>query len=128
MPQLELKKRRHRHFDLTPLIDIVFNLLLFFLLTYQIGRESRIEVALPRSETASAYAKNPEVTVRADGGIYFGGRKLEAGELRAALAAAGPGGTVNIKADEKADLGAVVAVVDEIKSAGYGGFNIITVN
>lgn len=129
MLELELKKRRHRHFDLTPLIDIVFNLLLFFVLTYQMGRESRLEVALPRAETAAAYAKNPEVEVDAAGNIFFGGRRISAAELRRALAPlARPGGAVNVKADKRSDLGVVVSVADEVSAAGFGSFNIIAEN
>jgi biopolymer transport protein ExbD len=127
MAELELKKRRHRHFDLTPLIDIVFNLLLFFVLSYQLNTESRIEVALPRSETAAAYAKNPEVRVDASGAVFFAGRRTGLPALRAALAPLARGGAaVNVKADKRAGLGVVVSVVDEIKAAGFDSFNIIT--
>ena len=51
---LDIPKKRHKHFDLTPLVDIVFNLLLFFILSYQISEYNRIEVSLPESNIVSS--------------------------------------------------------------------------
>lgn len=59
--------------------------------------------------------------------MYFLGRKTAVAELGARLAPyARAGASVNIKADSRTGLGAVVSVVDEVKAAGFGSFNIIT--
>ncbi|HSW38919.1 MAG TPA: biopolymer transporter ExbD, partial [Acidobacteriota bacterium] len=69
--EFERVKRSHTHIDIAPLVDMVFLLLLFFMLTYHIVADYGIEVSLP--EAATAAAQNPgrlEITVRADETIF----------------------------------------------------------
>jgi biopolymer transport protein ExbD len=53
---MEFKRRRRRNgrIDIAPLVDIVFNLLLFFVITYNIAVDSAIRVRLPESSTAES--------------------------------------------------------------------------
>ena len=72
------RKERNLLLDMTPMIDIVFLLLIFFLTTMQLARESRAEVELPVEMGEKDPAVQPAgliLNVLADGSIVEGERK-----------------------------------------------------
>jgi len=113
--------------ELTPLIDMVFILLIFFMVTSSFVKESGVDVSRPEAETATTReTANIIITVTADGDIWMRER-VAAAEVRARverLHAENPGGAVVIVADERTDTGVTVEVLDEARLAGAARVSI----
>ena len=101
-PHLDKKTTR---FDLTPLIDVVFLLLIFFMLTTTfLNLESRIKVNLPTGDFAAAEpSKNITVTITENNTIYFNGRLIDPLKITENVATElkeNPEGLVVLEADQ----------------------------
>ena len=103
--------------QLTPLIDCVFLLLIFFLVSSQLKKvEKRLEVDLPRAHVVKTYKQTPDIIsvgVNARGSLFVNARAVGAGGLLDALReakAAAPGRRAVIDGDVQERLG-VPAVV-----------------
>lgn len=114
--------------DMTPMIDMVFLLLIFFLLTSIVLRPA-LEVDLPESETAdSEEPLGLTITVREDGAVLFEGRETGLNSLLPELAAAaaqdGPGPVV-IQADRGVDFELIVRIMDIARQAGAESLSFV---
>ncbi|MBI4621143.1 MAG: biopolymer transporter ExbD [Desulfobacterales bacterium] len=129
---MEFERRRynHAHMDIAPLVDVVFLLLLFFMLTSHLVQEPAIKVRLPESKTAEA--KNEAiktVLITKDGEIYFMGRRVDLKNLQLAIK---EGLTdrekdfLRIKADRDVSVGILVSVIDEVRYSGVKNFSVVT--
>jgi len=114
--------RRREHglrFDITPLIDIVFNLVIFFLVaTHFVSSEAREAVNLPAASASDERPPAPRrliVTVRADGRLVVAGREATPDAIDALIASEAAHGTqdyeVLIRGDRDADYAAVEPVL-----------------
>lgn len=111
--------------DLTPIVDMVFLLLIFFLVatTFQ-QAEREMQVALPfaqHSGPVSAALRELIVNVDADGNLYVSARRVSPEELRdivEAAVAANPEQRVTVRGDRHASYGDVVRALDVCKGAG----------
>lgn len=114
--------------DMTPMLDIVFIMLIFFVVTASFVKESGIDVNRPEAETAVMQDKaNILVAIDADGSIWINRRRVDAGQLRAnieRLHAENPQGSVVIQADEQAVTKQLVAVMDAARQAGVYNVSI----
>jgi biopolymer transport protein ExbD len=115
---------------LTALIDIVFLLLIYFLLTTNFLAEEGIQVNLPRA-TSAAPRELEEMTVLvdSDGAVHVGGHPVALGELFRAVQerlASDPETVVVVKADRSLVLDRVVQVMDVIKAAGAPRLRLAT--
>jgi biopolymer transport protein ExbD len=114
----------------TSLIDVVFLLLLFFVVTSTFLERPGLDLTLPAASLAEV-ARRDEVTLEldAEGGVWLQGRRVaeEAleGELQAALAAGGTERVV-LEADEQVSHGRVVAAMDAARRAGATGLVVAT--
>ena len=113
--------------NLTPLIDVVFLLLIFFMVSTTFNRESELSIELP-SASAEALKRQPdaiEVAIDAQGRFYVNGRQLlntQAKTVRQALkSAAGDKESppIIINADAKTPHQAVVQVMDAARKLGF---------
>ena len=108
--------------DMTPMLDIVFIMLIFFLVTTSFVKESGISVNPPGAETASKLERgNLLVAINENGSIWIDRRPVDIGAVRAnieRLRAEYPEGTVVIQADENSSTGMFVKVMDQIRLAG----------
>lgn len=111
--------------DMTPIIDIVFMLLTFFLLATTFQRAEReMQVALPFASTAgpiSTALRELVVNVTADGRAIVAGRAVSDEDLRGVVGSAvrnNPEQKVTVRGDRGAAYGAVVRVLDICKSCG----------
>ena len=107
--------------DMTPLIDMVFLLLIFFLLSSFLARPS-IPVELPEAETAQLNEK-PEVsiTIRKDGILLLNGKIITEGKLKSSLKriyAFQRSKEVIIQSDKEVQFGRIVEIMDISKKAG----------
>lgn len=108
--------------DLTPMLDIVFILLIFFIVTTSFVREAGVKVNRPQAASAQKQAATSiYVAVTPEGEIWVDRRAVRLSGLRAAVARIrleNPEATGVIQADADARHGLVVAVMDELRLAG----------
>ena len=111
--------------DLTPVIDMVFLLLIFFLVAttfHQTEREMRI--ALPTASAAepiSTLLREFVINVDSEGQIFMSGRLITAEELAARVKEAvsvNPDQKVTVRGDRAASYASIVSVLDVCKSSG----------
>jgi len=123
--------------NVTPLIDVMMVLIVFYLIVGKLAADRREQVALPASAVgASDEAEAIEVTVApaAPGSdlarITLAGREVSEAELEAALRALiGPGGaapSVRVRADRRLRYGAVAPVVAACRGAGLTSVTLVT--
>jgi biopolymer transport protein ExbD len=130
---LKFKKRTNQYqiqAPLTSLIDIVFLLLIYFLLTTNFIVEEGIKIKLPQA-TASAPQIKQEITVFVDneGTAYMADQKVPMGQLYTRLKEQignDPDRLVIIKADKTVILNKAVKVMDIAKAAGAGRLSLAT--
>ncbi|MCB2187485.1 MAG: biopolymer transporter ExbD [Deltaproteobacteria bacterium] len=108
--------------NMAPLIDMVFILLIFFLVTTSFVREAGLEVERPRAATAQVQAAGSlVVAVGREGRIFLEGRRVELAGVRGLVErylAESPGGAVVVAADRLARAGLVIEVLDQCRLAG----------
>lgn len=114
--------------DIAPLIDVVFLLLIFFMLTSSYIFQPGIRVNLPRAVTSEALHKELlVVTITADGGIFINERPIGGDELVSRITiAARDEQPLLIRADKKADLGKVIEIWDICRQVDVKQINIAT--
>jgi biopolymer transport protein ExbD len=108
--------------DITPMLDIVFIMLIFFIVTTSFVKESGITVSRPSASTAEAkQGSNILIAIRANGEIWVDKRVVDVRAVRAnveRMKAEAPEGAVVIQADEFAPTGLLVKVMDQVRMAG----------
>ena len=116
--------------DITPMLDVVFIMLIFFIVTASFVKESGIEVNRPDASTAQAKPRaNILIAVNAADEIWINKRRVDVSQVRAnieRLHAENPQGTVVIQADEESNTKAVVAVMDAARAAGVYDVSLST--
>lgn len=114
--------------NLTPLIDMVFILLIFFLVTASFTKESGIEVDRPSAKTASRQEQGTLIIgVNEIGEVWIEGKKVKLRSVRAhveRLTAQNPEGTVIIMADKNSNTGTTIDVLDQVRLAGVSNVSI----
>ena len=128
---MEIERRRHRvHLDIAPLVDVVLNLLLFFMLTSHLVEEPAIKIVLPDSGTAESMKEiSQTITITKKGELYFMDRRVDLKNLRAAIQGSlfeREKGFLRIKADKEVDVGLLVSVIDEVRLSDVKNFSIVT--
>ena len=114
-----MSRRARIELDITPLIDVLFMLIIFFVLTANF-LQGRIEVDLPAGEAASDVEESSLLlTVRRDGSVLWEGREREAGEIAALAAeAAAEKREILIAGDREAPYGSVARVLEILRREG----------
>lgn len=114
--------------DIAPLIDIVFQLLIFFMLTSSFIMQPGIKVNLPKAVTSEAVKpENIEILVTGENVTYLNGRVVTIQELKDMLkVAAKRSQSILIKSDRRASLGRVVEIWDLARDTGISEINIAT--
>ena len=114
--------------ELTPMLDVVFIMLIFFIVTTSFVKESGIEVSRPNAASAKKQERaSIFIAIDDKGYIWLQKRKIEIDSVRAnieKLHAESPEGTVIIQADQKSETGVLVKVMDQIRLAGVKNISI----
>jgi biopolymer transport protein ExbD len=110
--------------DITPLIDVIFQLLIFFLLTASFISTPNLGVELPKASSKPGATQQQDlmVVVTREGQIEFNGQQLSSEKLFETLKQEfkkRPDARVLIQADRKAYHGNVVKVMDVAKTVGF---------
>ena len=108
--------------NLTPMLDVVFILLIFFIVTANFIKEPGLDVNRPDAET-SIIQENAAILIAigATNDIWIDGRRVDVRQVKAnitKLLADNPQGSVVIQADEKAQADAIIQVMDQSREAG----------
>ena len=108
--------------NITPKLDVVFILLIFFIVTANFIKDPGLEINRPDSETAEI-TENAAILIAIGpaGEIYMDGRRIDVRQVKAnviRLMAENPQGAVVMQADEKATAEKIIAVMDEVREAG----------
>lgn len=131
------KARENVDIGLAPLIDVVFILLLFFVVTTTFTRETQLKVDLPEAASGTppqnAEKKQLEVVIDVDGSFTLNGKTLikhDLSTLMAALSKESGGDTslpMIISADGKTPHQAVITAMDAAGKLGFAQLRITTV-
>ncbi len=112
--------------DLTPMLDMSFILLIFFIVTTSFVKEAGIDVNRPSAATAERKERgNILIAIRANGEVWIDKRVTDKRAVRATverLHAENPEGSVVIIADKSSETGILVEVMDQVRLAGV--FNV----
>ena len=114
--------------DMTPMLDIVFIMLIFFIVTTSFVKESGISVNSPQATTASQQDNaNIFIAITAEGEVWVDRRPVDPRSVRAIVArlhADNPEGSVIIQSDQDASTRMLVEVMDQVRLAGVEGIAI----
>lgn len=121
------RRQRKAGVDLSPLIDIVFLLLIFFSVTTTFLEQAGMDLELPESSTAAASeATTIVVEVGSDGTVRLRGEEVDVQELEERVAALSPEerSRITVRADRALELGLAVRVIDALRRAGVEGISL----
>jgi biopolymer transport protein ExbD len=130
-----MKLKRHlklertlRTIDIAPLIDVVFLLLIFFMLTSSFIFQPGIKVNLPRAITSEMLSEDSAIiNITSENLIYYHQRLVTSKELNSLLKdIASDRLPVLIRSDNRASLGRIVEVWDICRQEGVRQVNIAT--
>jgi biopolymer transport protein ExbD len=128
--EIERRKRRHSHIDIAPLVDVVFLLLLFFMLTFNMAMDQAITIRLPKSETSDIQAGSQiKVAISREGLVFIQDQAIQIEALPAVIRQQPewtPDTPVNIRADQDVSVGLLVGVIDGVRNSGSRHFNVLT--
>jgi biopolymer transport protein ExbD len=114
--------------NLTPMLDVVFIMLIFFIVTASFVKEAGIDISRPDAATAERKEKgNILVAITADNQIWVDRRMVDPRALRANIErmhAENPHGSVVIQADEESKNKLLVQVMDAARMAGVKNVSI----
>ncbi|NLJ37754.1 MAG: biopolymer transporter ExbD [Candidatus Atribacteria bacterium] len=125
------RQRRQPEINLTPMIDVVLQLIIFFIVTTTfISIESGAKVNLPSADFSKIEeAKTITITITENNMLYVNGALVDAKELPSAVVVAlrnEPEATVIVEADKQVLHGKVVSIMDILKKAGAEKIAIAT--
>jgi len=117
-----------KQIDIAPLIDMVFQLLIFFMLTSSFVIQPGITVNLPKAVTSEVIKpQNLDIVISSENIVYLNGRVVTTQELKKLLIEASKRKqTVLIKSDKRVPLGRVVEIWDMSRDLGISQVNIAT--
>ena len=129
--------RRHAHtedaeINITPMLDIVFIMLIFFIVTTSFTKETGAVITKPEAEQAISLRNGTIlIGVKPNDDIWMSKRLIELREVRSMVEQAraeNPKGSVVIVADKNSRIGTVTQVMDQVKMAGVQGIAISAEN
>jgi biopolymer transport protein ExbD len=120
--------------SLTPLIDVVFLLLIFFLVTSEFeNEEKRLDIVLPSATTAVPMISKPReivIDIDREGTVFLSGQPTSLGELQKLLKVASASNPTNqsvvIRADRSTAFQPVVNVMDLCNQSGISDYSVTT--
>ena len=108
--------------DLTPMLDVVFIMLIFFIVTSTFIKTTGIEVNTPTADSAEQQPRgNILIAVNPEGEIWIDRERVDIRAVRAAverMRVDQPESTVVVQADQDARSGLVIRIMDQVRLAG----------
>lgn len=132
MARKRIREEEEAELDMTPMLDIVFIMLIFFIVTTSFVKEAGIDVNRPEASQATTKpSANIFIAIRENGEVWMDRRQVDVERVAAnleRLLAEQPTDMVVIQADKDARHGIVVKVMDQIKEAGIAQISIAAEN
>ena len=114
--------------NLTPMLDVVFIMLIFFIVTTSFIKETGIDVNRPSADTAEKKERgNILIAINANGDIWMNKRRIDIRSVRANVERAhaeNPEGSVVITADKESKTDTLIQVMDQARLAGVQNVSI----
>jgi biopolymer transport protein ExbD len=128
MRRKRMRQEEDADIDITPMLDIVFIMLIFFIVTATFVKESGIDVTRPDAETAVKQNRVAIlIAIRDNNEVWINRRQVDLASVRAnveKLHAENPQGGAVIQADREAETGVLVEIMDQVRLAGVGVISI----
>jgi biopolymer transport protein ExbD len=132
MARNRIREEEDAAIDMTPMLDIVFIMLIFFIVTTSFVKEAGIQVNKPEANQATKEpSANIFIAIRDNGEVWMDKRQVDVERVGANLErmlAEQPTDLVVIQADKEAQHGRVVEVMDQVKEAGIDKISIAAEN
>lgn len=129
-PNLQQRlENKEQHIDLSPLLDVVFILLIFFIVTTVFVKETGVEVNKPQAMSASDLErKSILIAITEDERVMYAGQDIGIAGVKPTVSQllAQQSMPVILQVDEKAKTKVLVAVMDQAKMAGATSVNLAT--
>jgi biopolymer transport protein ExbD len=135
------RKRKHQdegdkaEIDLTPMLDVVFIMLIFFIVTASFVKESTLNVNVPENTNAPppppSENKTILVLVDAQNEVFIDGRRVDIRSVRSLIAqknAANPGGGVVVRAHENSNTETYIKIADASRDASVYDVSLVPYN
>ncbi len=123
-----LRRSKAAEINMAPLIDMVFILLIFFLVTTSFVKESGVEIDRPTAQSAVPKEKvHLMVEITQEGTVFIEGKPTDIRSIRARMKrfiVETPGGSVLIVADKQSNTGIVIQALDECRLAGVQNIGV----
>ena len=114
--------------NITPMLDIVFIMLIFFIVTTSFIKETGIDPNRPEAATAAAKPRgNILIAISSTGQIWMNKRKVELAQIRPMVEGAlaeNPESSAVIIADEEADTGTLIDLMDQVRLGGVANIAV----
>ena len=129
-----MAKKRHAEdeagtIDLTPMLDVVFIMLIFFIVTASFVKEPGVEVDRPDATTSSAVKTPILIAVSSENKVWVNKNEIDTRQVKTqlqTLLAETPKGKVVIQADSKSNIKTLSEVAQSAREAGVGEITIAT--
>lgn len=120
-------RERRAQVDMSPLVDVVFLLLIFFAVTTTFLEQSGMDLELPESSTATA-SESAAIVVElgTDGTVMLQGEAVTVDQLQQRIAemSAEDRERVTVRADRSIELGFAISVIDALRKGGVAGISM----
>ena len=127
---LAAKEKDEAAVDMTPMLDIVFIMLIFFIVTATFVKQSGLEIIRPAADTAIDQRRVSILIAIGPGDeVWMDNKEVDVRAVRAGvekLLAENPLGSVVIQADQKSKSGVLMQVMDQVRQAGAPATAIAT--
>ncbi len=128
--QFIVDEEEESQIDLTPMLDVVFIMLIFFIVTSTFVKESGVDVTRPTAETAAPTdASSIQIGITANNQIWIDKRQVDQRAVRANVEkglAESPGAAVIIVADALSNTETLIEVMDQSRLAGAQSVSVAT--
>ncbi|MBW8189781.1 biopolymer transporter ExbD [Neiella marina] len=117
-----MNQEEESQIDLTPMLDVVFIMLIFFIVTSTFVKESGVDVTRPEAETAVVTESNSiQIGITSANQVFMDKRQIDKRAIRANVEkslAENPGAAVIIVADQDSNTSTLIEVMDQARLAG----------
>ncbi len=129
MIKIRERRRKRPSINITSLIDVMFLLLIFFMVSTTFAEHPSIKLELPKAQTGEANSLAPLVlSLDKSGRMFLNGVAIDEGSLRAQLqkAASKPNATLVLRADKNVPYGFVIHAMDISRQCGIRRITSLT--
>ncbi len=128
MARRHAAQQEETEINITPMLDIVFIMLIFFIVTTSFIKETGIDPNRPEADTAYKQERgNILIAINSTGEIWMNKRQVELGQVRQMVEQAkneSPESSVVIIADEKSATGVLIDLMDQVRLGGVSNIAV----